>query len=269
MNEALILSTGEGVLFWILAPLMVLGALGLIIGKRTIHVAVAVAGVMIGLAIMYVANEATFLGVAQIVVYTGAVMMLFLFVIMLVGIDVSESMTETLGGQRWWAGIAGLGAALLIGAVVTRANLPDPVGLAGANADTNPVGVARIIFSDYVFALELTGALLITAALGAVTLTHRIRLTPKLGQAELAERKLQAFADGQDASVLTGQPAPGVYARHNSADMPALDPYGNPVLGTVASVLRVRGQDLTPPTRLILGRDEDPAQTEQDERDEQ
>src|SRR5690625_2497600 len=137
---------------------MVLGALMLIFGRRTIHIAVSVAGVMIGLAVMYIANEATFLGVAQIVVYTGAVMMLFLFVIMLVGIDVSESMTETLGGQRWWAGIAGLGAALLIGAVVTRANLPDPVGLAGANADTNPVGVARIIFSDYVFALELTGA---------------------------------------------------------------------------------------------------------------
>src|SRR5699024_3386508 len=97
------------------------------------------------------------------------------------------------------------------------------------------------------------------------SLTHRKRLTPKVGQAALAEQKLQAFAEGQDASVLAGHPAPGVYARHNSADMPGLDPYGKPVLSTVASVLRVRGQDLTPPSGLILGKDQDPAQIERGE----
>ncbi|HLR57799.1 MAG TPA: NADH-quinone oxidoreductase subunit J [Beutenbergiaceae bacterium] len=257
MNEAITVSAGEEVLFWILAPLMVLGALMLIFGRRTIHIAVSVAGVMIGLAVMYIANEAMFLGIAQIVVYTGAVMMLFLFVIMLVGVDASESMSETLAGQRVWAVLAGLGTALLIGTVVTRANLPEPAGLEALNADTNPVGVARIIFSDFVFPLELTGALLITAALGAITLTHRLRLSPKIGQAERAEMKLKAFGEGADSSVVTGYPGPGVYARHNSADMPGIDPYGTPVMGTVASVLRVRGQDLTPPSRLILGRDDE------------
>jgi len=257
VNEAITVSAGEEVLFWILAPLMVLGALMLIFGRRTIHIAVSVAGVMIGLAVMYIANEAMFLGIAQIVVYTGAVMMLFLFVIMLVGVDASESMSETLAGQRVWAVVAGLGTALLIGTVLTRANLPEPAGLEGPNADTNPVGVARIIFSDFVFPLELTGALLITAALGAITLTHRQRLSPKIGQAERAEMKLQAFGEGADSSVVTGYPGPGVYARHNSADMPGIDPYGEPVMGTVASVLRVRGQDLTPPSRLILGRDDE------------
>lgn len=255
MNEAFTVSAGEEVLFWILAPLMVLGALMLVFGKRTIHIAVSVAGVMIGLAIMYVANEATFLGVAQVVVYTGAVMMLFLFVIMLVGVDASESMTEPLPGQRLWGVIAGLGTAIIIGSVVVRANLPEPLGLEVMNADTNPVGVARIIFSDFVFPLELTGALLITAALGAITLTHRLRLSRKLGQAELAENKLKAFAEEGDSRQLTGDPGPGVYARHNSADMPGIDPYGNPVMATVSSVLRVRGQDLTPPPGLILGRD--------------
>ena len=259
MNEALTISQGEEVLFWILAPLMVLGALMLIFGRRTIHVAVSIAGVMIGLAVMYIMSEATFLGVAQIVVYTGAIMMLFLFVIMLVGIDVSESISETLGGQRLWATVAGLGGALLIGAVVTRAALPAPAGLEAANADGNPVAVARIIFSDFVFPLELTAAMLITAALGAITLTHRQRLGRKVGQAELAARKLKAFGEGKDSTVVTGYPGPGVYARHNSADMPAIDPYGNPVLGTVSSVLRVRGQHLTPPSGLILGRDGDSA----------
>jgi len=257
VNEAITVSAGEEVLFWILAPLMVLGAFMLIFGRRTIHIAVSVAGVMIGLAVMYIANEAMFLGIAQIVVYTGAVMMLFLFVIMLVGVDASESMSETLAGQRVWAVVAGLGTALLIGTVLTRANLPEPAGLEGPNADTNPVGVARIIFSDFVFPLELTGALLITAALGAIALTHRQRLSPKIGQAERAEMKLQAFGEGADSSVVTGYPGPGVYARHNSADMPGIDPYGEPVMGTVASVLRVRGQDLTPPSRLILGRDDE------------
>lgn len=256
MNEALVISGGEEVLFWILAPLMVAGALMLVFGRRTIHIAISVAGVMIGLAVMYIANEATFLGIAQIVVYTGAVMMLFLFVIMLVGVDASESLTETLRGQRWWSLLAGAGTALLIGAVVTRAALPPAIGLESVNADTNPVGVARIIFSDFVFALELTAALLITAALGAVTLTHRTRLGRKIGQAELAQMKLKAFGEGAEASVVTGNPGPGVYARHNSADMPAIDPYGKPVMTTVSSVLRVRGQELTPPSRLIVGRDQ-------------
>src|SRR5690625_7076168 len=115
---------------------MVAGALMLVFGRRTIHIAVSVAGVMIGLAVMYIANEATFLGIAQIVVYTGAVMMLFLFVIMLVGVDASESMSETLVGQRLCAVVAGLGTAVLSGTVVTRANLPEPAGLQALNADT-------------------------------------------------------------------------------------------------------------------------------------
>src|SRR5690625_7134132 len=122
---------------------MVLGAFMLIFGRRTIHIAVSVAGVMIGLAVMYIANEAMFLGIAQIVVYTGAVMMLFLFVIMLVGVDASESMSETLAGQRVWAVLAGLGTALLIGTVVTRAHLPEPAGLEALNADTNPSSEER------------------------------------------------------------------------------------------------------------------------------
>nr|WP_227993687.1 NADH-quinone oxidoreductase subunit J [Pseudactinotalea sp. HY160] len=248
------MSTGEGVVFWILAPLMVIGALGLIFSKRIVHIAVAVAGVMIGLAVLYTANEAPFLGVAQVVVYTGAVMMLFLFVIMLIGVDSSESLTETLTGQRWWAVLAGVGTLILLIAVTTRASLPEPVGLAAANADGNPVGVARLIFSEFVFPFELTGALLITAALGAITLTHRLRLTEKVGQPELASARMRAYGAGESSGTITVRPGPGVYARHNSADMPAIDAAGRPVDESVSSVLRVRGQFATPPQRLELGR---------------
>lgn len=242
-QTGLVLSTGEGVLFWVLAPLAVIGALWLLFSRRTVHIAASIAGVMIALAIFYTALEAPFLGVAQVVVYTGAVMMLFLFVIMLVGVDSSESLVETLAGQRWIAVLGGIGLVVLVVGIVVGAKLPDGVGLAQANADTNPVGVARLIFGEFVFSFELTGALLITAALGALILTHRQRLSKKSGQRELADAKLAAFGQGGSSETITVTPSPGVYARHNSADSPALDAFGEPVQSSVPTVLRIRGQE--------------------------
>lgn len=236
-------STGEAILFWILAPLMALGALSLLFARRTVHIAVAIAGVMVGLAVMYIANEATFLGVAQVVVYTGAVMMLFVFVIMLIGVDATESLKETLAGQRWLAALVGIGLVVLLGSAVTRAALPPTAGLADANAGTNPVGVARLIFSDFVFPFELTGALLITAAVGALSLTHRARLGAKIDQRAMAIAKMKAYGAGAGASYVVNKPGPGIYARYNSADMPALDAAGQPVESSITTVLRVRGQE--------------------------
>ncbi len=234
------ISTGETILFWVLAPLAVLGALSLIFGRRPVRIAVCMAGVLIAIAIMYIMLEATFLGVTQVVVYTGAIMMLFLFVIMLVGVDASESRTETITGQRWIAMLAGLGLIILLATLITRANLPEPVGLAQANEDTNAVGVARLIFGDYVFVFELTAALLITAAVGAIVLAHKPRVEPKVGQAEMVEQRLAEFAAG--TGNVTAKPGPGVYARHNAADMPALDASGEPIAESVTTVLRIRGQ---------------------------
>lgn len=249
-------STGEAVLFWFIAPVMVLGALGLLFARRAVHAAMAVVVVMIGFAVFYTALEAPFLGVAQVVVYTGAVMMLFLFVLMLVGVDASDSLVETLRGQRWVAALAGVGLLAVLVGVVVRATYPTPVGLAEANSETNPVGVARLIFSDFVFAFELTGALLITAALGALTLTHRQRLTRHVRQREMAEHKMAEYATG---AGLTPLPAPGVYARHNAADVPALDAAGRPISASVPRVLRIRGQERPVPAadvREIVGRPE-------------
>ncbi|MPV37769.1 NADH-quinone oxidoreductase subunit J [Georgenia subflava] len=236
-------STGETVLFWVLAPLMVLAALGLLFARRAVYAALCVIAVMISLAILYIAQEATFLGVAQVVVYTGAIMMLFLFVLMLVGVDASDSLHETVKGQRWVAALAGLGLALVLGAVVLTATVPDPAGLVAANIDTNPVGVARLLFSDHVFAMELTGALFITAAVGAVTLTHRQRLSAKVSQRDVADAKMAAYAAGRGR--VTQLPAPGVYARSNAADLPALAATGEPIEESVPRVLRIRGQQRT------------------------
>lgn len=230
---------GEAALFWVLAPLMVIAALGLLFVRRAVHAAMCLVFVMVSLAIMYIAQEAAFLGVVQVVVYTGAVMMLFLFVLMLVGVDASDSLTETIKGQRGIGLLLGLGLGIVLAGVVAQAAFPPAAGLRLANEVTNPVGLARILFGDYVLAMEAVGVLLVTAAMGALVLTHRRRLEPRRTQRALAESRVRALPRGVS---LTPQPTPGVYALNNAMDTPALDPAGEPVEASVPRVLRIRGQ---------------------------
>ncbi len=230
-------STAEAVLFWVLAPIMVIAAFGLLFARKAVHAALCVILVMISLAFLYVTQGAVFLGVVQVVVYTGAIMMLFLFVLMLVGVSSADSLVETIRGQRWIGWLAGLGLLVVLAGVIGTATYPDPVGLGTANESTNPRGIAHLIFGQYVFVMEVVGALLVTAALGALVFTHRRRLTPRLGQRERADARVRA---GQTLAPL---PAPGVYAKHNAMDVPALDPYGRPITSSVPRVLRVRGQE--------------------------
>ncbi|GII98778.1 NADH dehydrogenase subunit J [Sediminihabitans luteus] len=233
------MSTGEDVLFWVLAPLMVLAALGLLFARKAVHAAVCVVFVMISLAVMYIAQDAPFLGVVQIVVYTGAVMMLFLFVLMLVGVDASDSLVETIRGQRWIGVLLGLGLGAVLGGVVAQATFPPAVGLASPDEE-NPVTLARVLFGDYVFAMEVVGVLLVTAAVAALVLTHRRSLEPRVGQKETADAKVAALPSG---GRLTPLPAPGVYARNNAMDTPALDASGRPIPESVSRILRIRGQE--------------------------
>ncbi|ROS76717.1 NADH-quinone oxidoreductase subunit J [Cellulomonas sp. PhB143] len=233
------MSTGEDVLFWVLAPLMVLASLGLLFARKAVHAAVAVVFVMICLAVLYVAQEAPFLGAVQIVVYTGAVMMLFLFVLMLVGVDSSDSLVETIKGQRLVGVVLALGLAAVLVGVVAQVAFPPAQGLP-ADEVTNPVALARILFADYVFAFEVVGVLLVTAALAALVLTHRRRLERHRGQREVAEEKFARLPQGGRVTPL---PAPGVYAQHNAMDVPALDAQGRPIPDSVSRILRVRGQE--------------------------
>ena len=94
--------------FWILAPIMVIAALGILFVRKAVHAALLLAVVMISLAVLYAVLEAPFLFAVQIIVYTGAILMLFLFVLMLVGVDASDSVVETIRGQRVLAIVAGL-----------------------------------------------------------------------------------------------------------------------------------------------------------------
>ncbi|WP_405795814.1 NADH-quinone oxidoreductase subunit J [Streptomyces sp. NBC_01506] len=228
-------STGEAVQFWILGTVAVLGALGTILMRRAVHSALCLAGTMIVLAVFYLANGAYFLGIVQIVVYTGAIMMLFLFVVMLVGVTAADSLTETIKGQRWWAAACGLGFGILLIAGIGNASLTTFTGLGVANAGGNVEGLAALIFTKYVFAFEITGALLITASVGAMVLTHRERTERALTQREMSEQRIRS-------KQLPPLPAPGVYARHNAVDIAGLLPDGSASELTVSKTLKDRGQ---------------------------
>ncbi len=103
--------TGESVLFWVIAIISVTAALGLLFARKAVHAALSMAVVMVSLGIAYLALQAPFLGVVQIFVYAGAVMMLFLFMMMLIGVDSSDSLIETIKGQRWLAFVFGVALA--------------------------------------------------------------------------------------------------------------------------------------------------------------
>jgi NADH-quinone oxidoreductase subunit J len=236
-------SGGEAVLFWVLAPICVLGAVGLIFSKKAVHAALGMAMVMISLGVFYIAQNADFLGIVQIFVYTGAVMMLFLFVLMLVGVDSSDSLVETIKGQKVVGFLLSAGLGVLLVAVIGSVTFPSPVFLTAANADGNITGVANLIFGRYVWVFEVTSALLITSALGAMVLAHRERFTPRPTQRDWSQRR---FREGKN---LAGLPAPGVYARHNAADTPALLPDGTPSELSVSRVLTAREQ-VTGPKRF-------------------
>ncbi|MGI3785680.1 MAG: NADH-quinone oxidoreductase subunit J [Janthinobacterium lividum] len=231
---------GAAIAFWLLAPVMVLGALGMILARKPVHSALCLAAVMISLAVQYAALDAPFLFAVQIIVYTGAILMLFLFVLMLVGVDAADSLVETIRGQRPLAVLAGVGFGLLLVLAVGRAVVGPDIGLAADNQayGGNVQGLANLIFTKYVIAFEATSALLITAAVGAMVLAHRERLTKRKTQGDLVGDRMRRYAEtGQHPGPL---PTPGVYARHNAVDTPAMLPDGTLSELSVSATLRNR-----------------------------
>jgi NADH-quinone oxidoreductase subunit J len=194
---------------------------------------------MISLAVLYAIQDAPFLFAVQIIVYTGAILMLFLFVLMLVGVDSSDSIVETIRGQRLFAVLVGglFGVTLVVG--LAQVSIGVVTGLDVANKNGNVPALAEIMFTKYVFAFEVTSALLITAALGAMVLAHRERITPKLTQGQVAAQRLRDYADS--GKHLGPLPPPGVFARHNAVDTPALLPDGTAARASISRVLAARG----------------------------
>ena len=245
----------ESAFFWVLAPLAVAAALALVFARKAVHAAIGMAITMTILGVFYLMQKADFLGVVQVFVYTGAVMMLFLFVIMLVGVDSSDSLVETIKGHRWLSIILAVGLIGLLSSTIGSASFDEATVQAGidkleaSNAQTgNITGMAELIFGQYVWIFEVTSALLITAALAAMVLAHRERIAPKLTQAEWAARRVR------DNEFVAGLPAPGVYARHNAVDTPALLPDGTPSEKSVSRVLVAREQVARPDEFLDVER---------------
>jgi NADH-quinone oxidoreductase subunit J len=245
-------STGEAVTFWVLGTLALIGALGVVLAVNAVYSAMFLAMTMIILAVFYMIQDALFLGVVQVVVYTGAVMMLFLFVLMLIGVDSAESLKETLRGQRVAAVLTGIGFGILLVAAIGNVAVGGFTGLTTANANGNVEGLAALIFSRYLWAFELTSALLITAAVGAMVLAHRERFERRKTQRELSEERFQL---GRRATPL---PNPGVYARQNAVDVAAMLPDGSYSELSVSRILRSRNADgvqisATPAPEAIKG----------------
>lgn len=213
---------GEAVAFWILGPVALLGALGMVLLRNAVHSALSLVATMMSLGAFYLIQQGPFIGLVQIIVYTGAIMILFLFVLMLIGRDSSDSLVETLRGQRVAGVLIGLGFALLVAISLGRAftdekpvNLDDP-NAAGANVHS----IAQLVFTKYLIAFELTSALLIIAAVGAMVLAHIEREGPKPSQKRLARERLRT---GRPQPL----PGPGVLSSGNAIGTPALLPDGS------------------------------------------
>ena len=228
LTETGTVSTGETILFAVVALVTVVCGIGLLTAKRAVSAAVNMIAIMIALAVLYIANEAPFLGITQIVVYTGAVMTLVLFVVMLVGVGGDEPVGSAGSpATKWIIALFGLGLAVLVAGVVWRTQFPDAAGL-DQGQGAAPADLATLLFGQHVVAMELTGLLLIVAATGALTLTHRQRIRAKVTQRTTVDAKMRAYTE---RGAHPGQkPMSGVY--------------GQTVEESIPRVLRARGQGL-------------------------
>jgi NADH-quinone oxidoreductase subunit J len=219
--------------------------------RNAVHSALFLVLTMLCLGVFYVLQAGPFIGMVQIIVYTGAIMMLFLFVLMLVGRDTSDALIETLRGQRTASILIGLGFAGLVCTGIAHAlghvaskGLNDANTAHGGNAQ----GIAALLFTRYVFAFEVTSALLITAAVGAMILAHvERRREDKVTQLQLMKAR---FAPGNYPGP---KPGPGVYATSDSVATPAMLPDGTFSDRSISKIL---------PTRELSGAESAPKGTD-------
>jgi NADH-quinone oxidoreductase subunit J len=234
-----VVGTGEMVAFWVLGPLALAGGLGMIFSRNAVHSALWLVLSMLCLGLLYLTQQAPFLGAVQIIVYTGAIMMLFLFVLMLVGRDSSDSVVEVLRGQRLLGAIFGIAFAGLVVASVARALADVPArGLSNVNAvpGGNVARIGQELFTTYLFPFELTSALLIVAAIAGIVLAYtQERRHPRRTQRELVQARLRGEHDRPSPL-----PGPGVFATANSVATPALLPDGSVAVESVSELIQPR-----------------------------
>ncbi len=242
-NTPQMASSSEAVLFFFVATAMIAGALGVLFLKKAAYAAISMVVVMVGLAVLYLLHGAPFMGIVQIVVYTGAIMMLFLFVLMMIGLNASD---EYQSQNRTYITMAVILATVLLagfGITVAYTAMGETQEFkVDAFSDAPVEELAKTLFANYWFSMELAGTLLIVAVIGAVLLTNGDRLTKRHTQRSVVEAKMAAYAArGRHVGQHT---APGVYAQSTSVDVGALSGETQTVVTeSIPRVLRVRGLD--------------------------
>jgi NADH-quinone oxidoreductase subunit J len=196
------------ILFWVFAPISVASGIAMLMMRNAIHAALFLIVNFFCLAIFYLILDAPFLFAVQIIVYAGAIMVLFLFVIMLLGVDRTEDLRERLAGQRWLAIALGVGFVLeaffAIRVGIGFSTLA-PDGFDQVNAGGNARALARVLFRDYFFPFEVTSILLIIAAIAAMVLAQR--RAPAITQAEAAAAaEAQASTDAPEEAAPRAEP---------------------------------------------------------------
>ena len=193
----------DTVVFVLAAIVILTGAIGVILAKNPVHSALMLIMTLFGVAVVFVAQEAHFLAAVQVIVYAGAIVVLFLFVIMLLGVDQADSIeTEPIGGQRPAAGVVALASVGLLVLLAVRAVQVSTGARSTSSAldgdGTNLEKLARVLFTDYLFAFEATSVLLVIAVVGAVVLARKP-----------APEDVQARKDGGSAVGSSGTRAAG------------------------------------------------------------
>ncbi len=199
---------------WAVAALVVLGgALGVIASENAVHAALSLVATLFGVALMFVLQEAYFLAAIQVIVYGGAIVILFLFVIMLLGVDRFEMLW---GRERhaWRRPLAVLSAAVIatlacVGMLATTATptgAPSVTGKVGGPGD-DIMAIGRSLFTDHVWAFEITGVLLTVAVVGAVVLARKPQRAPiDLDEFPLPEPEPDVLDDLDDPGAESAEP---------------------------------------------------------------
>ena len=167
----------EWVVFVLGALICALGAFGVVTRSNPVHAALSLIGTFFGIAVLFIAQDAEFLAAVQVIVYAGSIVVLFLFVIMLLGVDTAEDLeVEPIAGQRTAAIVVGVAIAAALIFVVTAGAITGATSSTAPIDDTvaHPVQIGRVLFTDHLWAFEITSVLLVIAVVGAVTLArHR------------------------------------------------------------------------------------------------
>jgi NADH-quinone oxidoreductase subunit J len=257
-------SIGEAIGFWILGPIALAGGLGMVFARNAVHSALWLVLTMLSLGFLYMVQSAPFLGFTQIIVYTGAIMMLFVFVLMMVGRDASDSVVEVLRGQRVAAAILGVGIAGLLVSTVAGSVTASVVGT--TLPDQNTGGLGLLVFTRYVAALELASALIVVGTLGAVVYTFAGRAKRQTAsQRERVVARLQGPLEKYGS-----RSGPGVFATADSVATPALLPDGSVAPESLSEIIEATARErLGHQTELAHAGDEHDTSAHADHRHDQ